>query len=130
MDEIFKKIEEKFKMFRTKPASEDLIREAERQLGLSFPDEYKKYLSKYGAVSFGNTELTGLNIDAYANVVSVTLKEIQRNSSFPKDSIVLENTGNEGILILLDEKGNVYEWQNGKRLKKFKNLKAYLETKL
>jgi len=125
-----KKIEEKYKLYKTKGASEDLISEAERQLHLRFSDDYKDYLSKYGAISFGSTELTGLNIDDYANVVSVTLKEAQRNKSFPKGSYVLENTGNEGLLILQTSDGEVYEWQNGKKGASFKGLKEYLESKI
>lgn len=125
-----KKIEEKFKLYKTKGASEELIAEAERQLNLSFPEDYKEYLLMFGAISFGSTELTGLNVDGYANVVSVTLKEAQRNKSFPKGSIVLENTCIEGLLILQEPDGEVYEWQNGIKGGTFKNLELFLESKL
>ncbi|MCB1614715.1 MAG: SMI1/KNR4 family protein [Pseudomonadales bacterium] len=124
-----KKIEEKFKLYKTKGASEEIIAEAERQLNLRFSEDYKKYLSMYGAISFGSTELTGLNIDCYANVVSVTLKEAQKNKFFPKGSIVLENTGVEGLLILQQPDGEVYEWQNGKKGASFRNLEEFLESK-
>lgn len=125
-----KKIEEKFKLYKTKGASEELIAEAERQLNLSFPEDYREYLLMFGSISFGSTELTGLNIDGYANVVSVTLKEAQRNKSFPKGSIVLENTGIEGLLMLQHPDGEVYEWQNGKKGASFGSLKKYLESKI
>ncbi|TOK42983.1 hypothetical protein CGI20_04245 [Vibrio parahaemolyticus] len=125
-----KKIEEKFKLYKTKGASEELIAEAERQLNLSFPEDYKEYLLMFGAISFGSTELTGLNVDGYANVVSVTLKEAQRNKSFPKGSIVLENTCIEGLLILQEPDGEVYEWQNGIKGASFKNLELFLESRL
>ena len=130
MRSIIKKIEEKSKLYKTTGASEELIAEAERQLNLSFAEDYKEYLSLYGAISFGSTELTGLNIDGYANVVSVTLKEAQRNKNFPKGSIVLESTGIEGILILQQQDGEVYEWQNGKKGASFQSLKEYLESKV
>jgi len=130
MHNIIKTIEKKFKLYRTKGASNELIAEAERQLGLRFADDYKKYLSLFGAISFGSTELTGLNINSYANVVSVTLKEIQRNKSFPKGSIVLENTGMEGLLILQKEDGEVYEWIDGEKRATFPSLNAYLESKI
>jgi hypothetical protein len=123
-------IEKKFKLYKTKGASNELIAEAERQLGLSFANDYKEYLSEFGAISFGSTELTGLNIDGYANVVTVTLKEIQRNKLFPKDSIVLENIGMEGLLMLQNESGEVYEWLDGDKKASFQNLKAYLESKI
>lgn len=125
-----KKIEEKFKLYKTKGASEELIAEAERQLNLSFPEDYKQYLLMFGSISFGSTELTGLNIDNYANVVSVTLKEAQRSNSFPKEAIVLEDTGIEGLLILQQSDGEVYEWQNGKKGASFEGIKEYLESKM
>lgn len=130
MHNLIKAIEERFKLYRTRGASAELIAEAERQLNISFADDYKEYLSLFGALSFGATELTGLNIDSYANVVSVTLKEVQRNKSFPKGSIVLENVGMEGLLILQKEDGEVYEWMDGKKGATFPNLKAYLESKI
>lgn len=130
MLDVIKKIDEKFKLYKTTGASDELIGEAERQLNLSFPEDYKEYLSTFGAISFGSTELTGLNIDGYANVVSVTLKEAQRNKSFPKGSIVLENTGIEGLLLLQQSDGEVYEWHNGKKGTTFKGLREYLESKI
>lgn len=130
MHNLIKKIEEKFKVYKTKGASDELIAEAERQLNLSFADDYKEYLSLFGAISFGSTELTGLNIDSYANVVSVTVKEVQRNKSFPKGFIVLENTGMEGLLMLQKNDGEVYEWIDGEKRATFPNLKAYLENKI
>lgn len=130
MRNTIKKIEEKFKLYKTTGASKELIEEAERQLNLSFSEDYKEYLLNFGAISFGSTELTGLNIDGYANVVSVTLKEAQRNKSFPKRSIVLENTCVEGLLVLQQSDGEVYEWQNGKKGASFEGLKEYLESKM
>ncbi len=124
MDNIIKKIEEKFEIHKTKGASSELIAEAERQLNLKFSDDYKEYLSLFGAISFGSTELTGLNIDSYANVVSVTIKEAQMNKLFPKKSIVLENIGIERILVLQQEDGIVYEWQNGVKGELFQGLKG------
>lgn len=130
MRDIAQLIEGKFKLYRTKKASAELIAEAQRQLGLRFADDYKNYLSQFGAISFGSTELTGLNVDSYANVVSVTLKEVQRNRCFPKDSYVLENIGMEGLLMLQNEAGEVYEWLDGERRTVFPCLRAYLESKL
>ena len=130
MRNIVKSIEERFKLYKTKGASDELIAEAERQLKLSFADDYKEYLSLFGALSFGSTELTGLNVDSYSNVVSITLNEAQRNKSFPKGSIVLENTGIEGLLILQKQDGEVYEWRNGKKGATFSNLEKYLQSRI
>lgn len=130
MSNVFDEINKKYKMFKTKPVNEDAIKEAETKLGRVFSDEYKKYLMQFGAISFSSTELTGLNIDKYANVVDVTLKEIELNENFPKDCIVLENVGVEGVLILINSKGHVFEWQNNSAKKIYDSMAEYLRSKL
>lgn len=130
MDSLISRISQRFKIHKTQGASEDLISEAERQLHLKFSPDYREYLSRYGALSFGSTELTGLNIDSYANVVSVTLNEIHRNKSFPTGCIVVENAGIEGLLVLQREDGVVHEWSNGDTGAEYSGLWAYLESKL
>lgn len=91
----------------TKAANEETIKEAEIKLGRTFSSEYKKYLLKFGSISFANTELTGLNIGKYVNVVDVTLREMRLNSNFPKNCVVLENIGVEGLLILVNSNDEV-----------------------
>ncbi len=130
MSNIFDEINKKQKMFKTKPASEDAIKEAENKLGRAFSDEYKKYLLQFGAISFSNTEITGLNIEKYANVVDVTLKEIELNEDFPKDCIVLENIGVEGVLILINSKNHIFEWKNKSAIKIHDSMEEYLRSKL
>lgn len=93
-------------------------------------DDYKNYLLKFGTISFGNTELTGLNVEKYANVVDVTAKEIELNESFPKDCIVLEKIGVENLLILINSKGEVLEWKNNKCKKIYNSLEDYLKSKI
>jgi hypothetical protein len=130
MSNVFDEISKKYKIFKTKPANEEDIKEAETKLGRVFSDEYKKYLLQFGAISFSSTELTGLNIEKYANVVDVTLKEIELNEEFPKDCIVLENIGIEGILILIDSKGQVFEWKNNSARKIYDSMEEYLRSKI
>lgn len=130
LSNIFKRIEGTHKLYNTKGASEKAIGKAESKLGIIFPDEYKDYLSRYGAVSFGSTELTGLNIDGYANVIDVTLNEINRNSNFPKDCFVLESLGVEGLLILMNTNGEVWEWKDGTCKRKYTSMEEYLTTKI
>lgn len=130
MSNVFDEINKKHKMFKTKPVNEDAINEAETKLGRAFSEEYKKYLLQFGAISFSSTELTGLNIEKYANVVDVTLKEIELNDEFPKDCIVLEKIGVEGLLILINSKGQVFEWNNNSARKIHDSMAEYLRSKL
>lgn len=130
MSNIFEEINKKQKMFKTKPVNEDAIKEAENKLGRAFSDEYKKYLLQFGAISFSSTEITGLNIEKYANVVDVTLKEIELNEDFPKDCIVLENVGVEGVLILINSQNHIFEWKNKSAIKIHDSMEEYLRSKL
>lgn len=130
MSNVFDEINKKYKMFKTQSVNDDAIKEAETKLGRVFSDDYKKYLLQFGAISFSSTELTGLNIDKYANVVDVTLKEIELNENFPKDCIVLENIGVEGVLILTNSKGHIFEWQNNSAIKIHDSMAEYLRSKL
>lgn len=71
--------------------SEEQINEAEKALGLRFPDEYVEYVKMYGCIDFGSTEWTGLNIKGELNTVEATLTERKYNESFPKKHFVLED---------------------------------------
>jgi len=130
MSKVFDEIGKQFKIFRTTAASEDAIKNAETKLGRVFSKAYKQYLLQFGAISFNNTELTGLNVGKYANVVDVTLKEIRLNENFPKDCIVLENIGVEGILVLLNSKSEVFEWKNNNAVKIYGSMEEYLMSKI
>ena len=130
MSDIFDEIARLYKIFKTKPASEEQIKEAEKKLGRTFPKEYRDYLKRFGAISFSNTELTGLNVDKYANVVDVTLREMELNENFPKDCIVLENVGVDGVLILINSKGEVFEWDGNTLRKIYDSIEDYLRSKL
>lgn len=89
-----------------KPASIEQIIEAEKDLGVSFADDYTKYVEKYGAISAKCIELTGVATHERLSVVSVTKKERSMNSNIPANMYVIENT--DGIVTLQDETSKVY----------------------
>lgn len=91
------------------------IKAAQKKLDLEFPDEYIDYVKEYGAISFYGTEWTGLNVEGYLNVVDATESERKIDKDFPVDCFVLENQAIDGLLILVDSKGNVYSYQSGKK---------------
>ena len=126
MNDLIMEIEKSHKIFKTEGASKEQIYEAEKDLGLKFPSEYKKYLEDFGAISFGSIELTGLNIEKYAHVVYLTKKELERNPNFPKDSFIIQNTGIDGVIVLMNEAGLVFYWKNGKAGKSFYSLNEYI----
>lgn len=57
-----------------KPASMEQIIEAAKELGVSFADDYTKYVEKYGVISARGIELTGVTTHERLSVVSVTKK--------------------------------------------------------
>ena len=65
-----------------KPASMEQIIEAEKELGVSFADDYTKYVEKYGVISARGIELTGVTTHERLSVVSVTKYEFQYSCKY------------------------------------------------
>lgn len=109
------------------PMTEQDIDDAEKTLGLNFADEYRTYTKKFGAISANGFELTGVVSAPRLNVVNVTTSEKSLNDNIPDDMYVVENTGIEGVLMLQNNKGEIFSIApNSKPEKKFDSLAAYL----
>lgn len=54
------------------------ITQAEQELGLSFSDEYREYLSDYGIGAYDGHELTGLTKSKRLNVITATTEARKR----------------------------------------------------
>lgn len=124
---IIKKIEGIYGLYRLVGCTEQQISGAEKQLEIKFPKEYVDYLKHFGAVSFYATELTGLNVDGYLNVVNATLKERDTNSNFPKDCFMIENQGIDGVFSIMNSKGEVYAFQSGNTSKLCNSFSEYID---
>lgn len=111
-----------------KGVSPEAIASAEETLNLSFAADYREYLEKYGLISARHIEITGLTESKRLNVVDVTVAEWQEKK-FPIDMYVIEDTGIEGILILQNGKGEMFEFQNQRIKKIFNSLADYLLSK-
>lgn len=108
MKNIEKVLASKDKFISFKPADEKQISEAEKNLGLKFNKEYRRYVKKYGSGSYVGHELTGVTNCPEDDVVELTLQEKELNSDIPQGWYVLELTGIDGKVIWQDEAGNVY----------------------
>ncbi|MBF1213384.1 SMI1/KNR4 family protein [Fusobacterium pseudoperiodonticum] len=124
---IIEKINKIEKLYHTEGCSFKQIKEAQLELGITFPDEYIDIIKKYGAISFYGTEWTGLNVGGYLNVVSATKQEREMNSAFPLDCFVLENQGIDGLIIICNEKGEVFSIQYSKIEKIYSSISDYLD---
>lgn len=127
MKTIIEKINTIENLYHAKGCTYKQINDAQEELGITFPDDYIDILREYGAISFYGTEWTGLNVDDYLNVVSVTKKEKAINSSFPADCFVLENQGIDGLVIICNETGEVFSLQYSKIEKIHNSISNYLD---
>ncbi|CAM3218561.1 SMI1/KNR4 family protein [Vagococcus fessus] len=93
--------------------SDSQLKEAQELLGCTFPDDYIRYVEEFGCISFDAVEWTGLNIEGRLNVVTATETERELDPNFPEKYFVLENLGIDGKMILLNEEGYVYLFQQG-----------------
>lgn len=91
-----------------KGASPEQISQAEKQLGLSFAQEYREYLSTYGIAAFDGHELTGIAKSDRLNVVSITKKARVRYASVPADFYVIEQVDVEELIIWQSGSGEIY----------------------
>lgn len=92
-----------------KAATSMQITDAELQLRVSFSDEYKVYLSTFGAIMADGIELSGIAKSEHRNVVSLTKKEWELNPKIPHTMYVVENTYVDGIIVWQDTNGVIYQ---------------------
>lgn len=125
------KIVEKMKQIKglnaIKGCSTEQVNEAQKALGIMFPNEYVDYVKAFGCIDFGATEWTGLNIKGRLNTVEATKKEMSVNPDFPKGCFVLENLGIDAKLIIVDQMGKVYLLQYDKKTYYCESISAYLD---
>lgn len=98
--------------------SEKEITIAEQKLSFKFPKTYREILKEFGTLEINSDEIFGLGVEGYLNVVETTLKERELAKGKLDKYIVIQNLGIDGILIVVDENDNVYEFKTGD----FKNL--------
>ena len=71
-------------------ASKEQIADAENELKLKFSEDYKEYLSTFGAATFCGKELTGICSSERLSVIAVTQRARSFYKSFPNDAYVIE----------------------------------------
>lgn len=106
----------------------ECIDDAEKELNLSFADDYKEYLLNYGLLMLDGHEFTGLGGNDRVDVVKVTsyMKGIYKE--IPVDWYVIEDLGIDGIVIWQNEKGEIFQSiPNGEIVKIYDDLLSYLK---
>ena len=95
----------------TLPASAQEIDAAAQALHVTFSADYREYLSRFGVISFGATEIYGLGIpqDSHLNILSVTAM-LRKGEAWPAQAVPLCDLG-DGYYYLYDNlKGKVLTW--------------------
>ncbi|MCS7053708.1 MAG: SMI1/KNR4 family protein, partial [Ignavibacterium sp.] len=89
---------------------EKIIKDAEKELDIIFPEQIRLIIKNYGSLSFKHWELFGLGVknNSHLNIVKNTLE--LRKAKLPKQFIPIINVG-DGIYIVTDTKNNVYEFR-------------------
>ena len=128
MEKIINVIEHLEDLRYLKGASSLEIENAEKELNLKFSVEYKKYLMEYGVISAKKVELTGIVKSSRLNVVELT-KSVRESKEIKQDLYVVENLAIDGLLILQNSKGEIFELQSSPEIKKlYDSLSEYIET--
>ena len=124
---VIEKIEGIEDLDKLEGVSEEEIDNAEQELELLFPAEYRAILLRYGSISFFAHDWTGLGFEGEGNVVTMTQRERELNEKLPAKFFVLENAGIDGIIIAANEFGEVYQVQYDEHKKIHDSILAYLE---
>ena len=106
---IIKILKQKSDLLHGIGVDQKTISEAERELGLTFADEYKEYLKEMAIVAYSGHELTGLTKSERTNVVQVTRKKKRISPSVPMDWYVIEDANIDDIVIWQDGQGKIYK---------------------
>ena len=110
--------------FLGKGCSKKDISDYEKNMSLSFSEEYIMYLEKIGVAACNGHEFTGIGGATRLDVKKVTdnCKELFNVSD---DLYVIEETNIDGIIIWQSSQGDVYMTQPGCKCKKI--CKSFLE---
>jgi len=111
--------------FIRKP-NEEAIKNAEKELGVTFGPQLKKYLLTYGGISYKFVEFEGLAATRVkSDIVQRTLNA--RELGLDKKYIVILKIHDEGLYAVVDSKDNVYEFDSALGSKKYKDMKMKFE---
>ena len=112
MDSLIEKLKKLDDFISYGGATPTSIEAAERELDLVFANEYKEYLTAFGAVCGSGFELTGIVNNKRLNVVYVT-KEMREKASVPNNLYVIEEMHIDGLVIWQDASGCIFQTTPG-----------------
>ena len=91
---------------KTRPPSADGIRELETKLGFTLSPEYSSFLSTFGVIVFGATEIYGIGVpDTYYLNVRNAYADLSRDPHYPSNALPLFDAG-DGHYYLYDNQSH------------------------
>lgn len=113
-----------------RPVTEETINQAEKDLNISFSNEYKSYLSTCGVISLESTETYGLGVKntSYLSLYKI-LPEMRDEANFPASSVPLSDIGDGHFYLYDNNSKTILIWAspNGGVVKEIQsNLEDFL----
>lgn len=109
MCDVIDFLQSKGELLKGKAVAKGEIEKVEKQLGVSFADDYKKLVSTYGFVCVDGHEITGITNAKRLNVYEVTIKERENVACDMSGMYVIEQTHIDDIVIWQSASGEVFQ---------------------
>ena len=114
-----------------KPATEEQVAAVEARLGVTFADDYRAYLLKYGCINSSEVQLTGITDDPDEDVIELTEREREVDPDFPRDAYVIHYWAYDGIVSIQYTNGEIYAVGPGYETTKMNDsLIEYIEEEI
>lgn len=86
------------------------INTAETKLNLRFANDYREFVQYLGALVYKNNELCGIVPYPSLDVVNRTIHARETDAAFPQSMYVISEIHIDGILILQNQKGEIFQY--------------------
>ncbi len=134
-EEMIKKldavIEQLTDVWPEEPATKKKVAAAEARLGVTFADDYRAYLLKYGCIDSTEVQLTGITDDPDGDVIELTEREREVDPDFPRDAYVIHYWAYDGIVSIQYTNGEIYAVGPGYETTKMNDsLIEYIEEEI
>ena len=94
-----------------RPATEDEIATAEQALRMQFSPEYKAYLSEFGLIASGATEVNGLGVPvtSHLNILSA-IQPLRDGKDYPQQAVPLCDIGDGYYYLYDNQQRKILTW--------------------
>ncbi len=106
---MFEEIEKNKNILKSKPVKDEVIQRYADELGVSFGQEFKEYIKRFGCISIGSLEFYGIcgDNDKIPSAIHATKMMRKHIPTLSKDLIVFYEVG-DGSFYCIDSQDEVY----------------------